>query len=494
MISTSKRSSGVAAPGPERAVIDIGSNTVRLVIYGGPRRAPMIWLNEKVTARLGRDLAETGRMPDKATDLALRGLARFAAIIEDIGVTQVDVVATAAVRDAENGPEFVEKVRALGLNARVISGEEEARTAAMGVIGAFPQAQGVVADLGGGSLELIAIADGECSHGVSLPLGTLRLPALREQGSAAFRKAIEDELAKAHWASEQEGPLYLVGGTWRALAKFAMNAQDYPLSDPHAYTLSPEEADHFAKQAAQMNAEELAAIPGVSSSRAAGLADACAMLRPLIATLKPRALVFSSWGLREGLLHGQLDPLEREKDPLLSGVEHFTRPRGVTPTQATLIAGWTAATARGGVNEDERLRMAATMLALAAAQIEPNMRLVHCTDWALHKRWLGLDHRGRALIAAALRGACGKPEPTALLKELASSEDLRRAAGWGLAIRLCRRLGAGSRLSLLTSKLTREDDVLTLWIDPAREQLRSGSVESDLKALARWLDLEWRME
>ena len=494
MIASAKRGPGSTGPGPERAVIDIGSNTVRLVIYGGPRRAPIVWLNEKVTARLGRDLAETSRMPEKATDMALRGLSRFAAILQDIGVADVEVVATAAVRDAENGEEFVEAVRALGLDIRVLSGEEEATTAAWGVIGAFPGAAGTVADLGGGSLELIRIGNGESGQGFSLPLGTLRLPALREKGAAAFRKAIEDELVSSGWPGGQTGPLYLVGGTWRALAKFVMNAEGYPLSDPHAFRLAPADADHFAKQASLMSAEELAAIPGISSSRASGLADACAMLRQLIAALQPETLVFSSWGLREGLLYRQLAPLEREKDPLLSGIEHFTRPRGVSVTQATLISGWTAAAARGGVNEDERLRMAATMLALAASQIEPNMRLNHCTDWALHKRWLGLDHRGRAMLAAALRGACGKPEPTAELRELASIEDLRRAAAWGLAIRLCRRLGAGSRLSLLTSRLSREGDALMLWIDPAREQLRSGTVENDLKSLARWLDLDWRIE
>lgn len=122
------------------------------------------------------------------------------------------------------------------------------------------------------------------------------------------------------------------------------------------------------------------------------------------------------------------------------------------------------------------------------------MRLDHCFDWAMHKRWIGLDHRGRAMLGAALRGACGKPDPTSGLKTLADEDTLREAAGWGLAIRLCRRIGAGSRLSLLTSRLRLEDDMLTLWIDPARTQLISDGVESDLKNLGNWLDVKYQLD
>lgn len=479
---------------PERAVIDIGSNTVRLVIYSGPPRAPFVWLNEKVTARLGRELSETGLMPDKSIEVALRSLARFAAIIEDVGVGDLQVVATAAVREAGNGPQFVEAVRALGLDVRVLSGEEEAALSATGVIGAFPGARGVVADIGGGSLELVAIAAGQPSHGISLPLGTLRLPALRASGEAAFEKAVEAEIERAGWAREHPGPLYMVGGTWRALARFEMHCRDHPLSDPQALYLPRKEAENLAREAAQVPLSAFGGISGIPGSRAAGLSDAAAMLRTMLRILEPEGLVFSSWGLREGLLYGQLDPLMRETDPLLAAVAHFIEPRGLVATQATQIAAWTSAAAGHHGTSNERLRLAATMLAMAAARIEPNMRVNHCVDWALHKRWLGLDFRGRAMLATALRAACGKPEPTGALELLASPDDLREAAAWGLAIRLCRRLGAGSRLSLLTSTLRREDDDLVLWIDPSRAQLLSAGVNNDLKVLSGWLGLGARVD
>ena len=472
---------------PDRAVIDIGSNTVRLVAYSGSRRAPDVWLNEKVTARLGRDLFTSGRMPPKAMDLALSGLARFALILKDLEVEDVQCVATAAVRDAANGPEFLARVRALGLAPRLLSGEEEARYAAMGVIGAFPGAQGLVADLGGGSLELVAVDGGECRQGTSLPLGTLRLGPIRAKGEAAFRKAVTQELAAAGWARDMAGPLYLVGGTWRALASFAMHRDRYPLSDPHAYAMNGVEARKLARRLAGMKPEQLLAIDGISASRAAGLPDAAAMLVVLIDQLRPTELVISSWGLREGLLFDRLDPAERAQDPLIAAVSRFAAPRGASLNGATMMAGWTSGVVQSVGDRSEVMRLAATLLAKAQTHLEPNMRLKHSIDWALDKRWIGLDHRGRVLIAAALRGAVGKPEPTPDLLRLASPEDLRIAAGWGLALRLCRRIGAGSRASMLTSRLMREDDRIVLWLEESRAQLASEQVRSELESLGRWL-------
>jgi len=478
---------------PDRAVIDIGSNTVRLVIYSGSRRAPDVWLNEKVSARLGRDLSATGRMPDKSIQLALSALGRFATIVSDIGIEDVQTVATAAVRDAENGPEFLEQVRALGLQPRLLSGEEEAQAAAFGVIGAFPGAQGTVADLGGGSLELVQIEHGDCHDGVSLPLGTLRLPSLSEKGPAEFRKAVEKEMAKAGWAAEHPGPLYMVGGTWRALAAYTMSKDGSPISDPHSLRLDTETADKIAKKVARMQPAELSAIQGISSSRAAGLPDAAAMLRVMLADLKPEGVVFSSWGLREGLLFQQIPPGARGQDPLLAAMSHFSIPRGGSATLATLIAAWTADASTPSGNGAERLRLAATMLALAAARIEPNLRLRTAYGWAMDKRWLGIGFSDRARIAAAVRAACGKPAILDELLPLADEQALREAAGWGLAIRLCRRLGGGSRVSVLTSKLQRQDGKLVLWIDESRRQLATDSVAGDLKSLAQWLGLEYEM-
>jgi len=496
MISRSGARRAVAAMDrPDRAVIDIGSNTVRLVVYSGSSRAPEVFLNEKVSARLGQDLTTTGLMPDKAMDAALTSLARFATILVDLDIEDVQTVATAAVRDAANGAAFLDRVRALGLDPRLLSGEEEAQISALGVIGAFPGARGTVADLGGGSLELVLIGDDTSQGGVSLPLGTLRLPALRGHGGEALRKRVAELIHQAGWDAGNPGPLYMVGGTWRAFAAYALRDAGHPLTDPHGYLMDPAEAERITRKVEKAAPADLAKVKGVSNSRAAGLPDAAAMLRVMLEELKPEGLIFSAWGLREGLLYHRLDDTARRQDPLLSAIAQFTEPRGASVTMATTIAAWTADVTGGGDSahsglESERLRLAATMLAVAAARLEPNMRLRHALDWAMEKRWLALTPEGRGLLAAALHGACGKPVmPTDLLR-LASEPALREAVAWGLAIRLCRRLGAGSQVSLLTSTLRREDGKLVLWVDPARAALATGPVTGDLRNLAAWLGLE----
>lgn len=471
---------------PNRAVVDIGSNTVRLVVYSGCERAPQTWLNEKVTARLGRELSVTGRMPDKATAQALRALERYARILQDLGVEDVQTVATAAVRDAQNGPEFLRRVRALGLDPRLLTGEEEAYGSAHGVIGAFPEAQGTVADLGGGSLELVMVERGACHDGVSLPLGTLRLPTLRQRGTDAFNEAIRKEMTKAGWAAAHPGPLYMVGGTWRALAAFAMHRDDHPVSDPHGFTLSRDDAGSLSKEVAKLAPEQLAAIPRVSSSRAAGLPDAAAMLRVMLAELQPDGVVFSSWGLREGLLFQRLDSEVRREDPLLAAVAEFAAPRGGPRDHATAIAHWVA----GATGGHSRVCLAAAMLSLAARHVEPNLRARHAYEWAMDKRWVGLDAAGRAQIAAALLAACGRIAPPPALERLADWALLSEAIGWGLAIRLCQRLTAGGHAALAASSLQHEDGKLVLSIEASHAPLMSDKVLADLRNLANCLALE----
>ncbi|WP_347304187.1 Ppx/GppA family phosphatase [Croceibacterium sp. TMG7-5b_MA50] len=502
MISRARiRRTAAALERPDRAVIDIGSNTVRLVVYAGSARAPEVFLNEKVTARLGQDLATTGLLPDAAMEAALTMLARFATILDDLDIEDVQTVATAAVRDAGNGPDFLARVEKLGLRPELLSGQEEAQLSALGVTGAFPDAAGAVADIGGGSLELVRIGNGQAQSGVTLPLGTLRLPALRDAGNGGgdgFRARLAQIIGNGGFSGEPVGQLYMVGGTWRAFAAFAMREADYPLTDPHGYRLSTADADRFARKAEKVPSAELARIKGISNSRAAVLPDAAALLRVLLAQLQPDGLTFSAWGLREGLLQSRLAAAARQQDPLLSAIGQFTEPRGASLSMATTITGWTADVAGGGngMTEgggSERLRLAATLLAIAAARLEPNMRLRHALDWALEKRWLNISPGGRARLAAALHGACGKPQIEPSLLRLAPEAALREAVGWGLAIRLCRRLGAGSHISLMTSTLRREDDRLVLWVDPQRATLAAGPVLGDLRNLAQWLGLDHQL-
>ena len=472
----------------ERAIIDIGSNTVRLVIFDGPARAPVVVHNEKVTAKLGKGVAEAGLLTNKASDLALHSLARFARLLDLRGVRDVQTVATAAVRDAGNGGQFLDAVRQTGLSPRLLTGEEEALTSAAGIAGAFPDARGVVADLGGGSLELVHIAGTRCERGASLPFGTLWLPQLRAAGPRSFAARIRKALNATNWRRADGEALYLVGGSHRALARLAMRYAKWPLEDPHGLELATEAVQQVCRSA--LHGGVPASLQGVSSSRLSALPDTAALLSVLLREIRPSTVVFSAWGLREGLLYQSLNEAERAKDPLLEGVANFTRTQGCSQETGAMVARWIEGAPPARTDPTGRLRLAATMLILAAQRIEPNLRLAHAVDWALHKRWIGLDETGRAMIAAAVAGNAGRAAWPEDLGRLASQDDLHAAFAWGLAIRLCRRFSALSPTVLARSTLTVAQDKLTLSLDRSLTTLVNEGTERDLRNLAEHFALK----
>ncbi len=488
---------------PERAIIDIGSNTVRLVIYGGTMRAPTVLVNEKVTARLGQNIADTGMLAEEAIQMAMRGLKRFALLLDDLGIEDVETVATAAVREASNGGEFIAELVALGFKPRIVSGEEEACLSASGVAGAFPGASGNVADLGGGSLELVSLDNGSPGDAVSLPLGALRLPEYRDEQaknpSSEMRKSLEKVVRKSGWdlASKNghtPAPLYLVGGTWRAMAVFAMQTRGHPLSDPHGFELAANDAQKLSELLAAQSADSLKSRQRISSMRAEKLPDAAVLLQALLAQLKPDRVVFSSWGLREGLLYDRLPAHGKAQDPLLAGVSVFATQRGAPPTLATRIAAWTVDAAPSREHGTERLRMAATLLSLASMQIEPNIRLPQAIDWALHKRWIAVGGAERAMLAAAIAANGNALDLPSEVQALASDEALDEAICWGLAVRLARRLGARSARSLRVSRLLVDGDRLILRLATSHADLFGVPTEKDIKLLAGRLGLDWAVE
>ncbi len=481
---------------PSRAIIDIGSNTVRLVIYGGPERAPDVLHNEKLTARLGKGVAESGKLGGRAKAAALASLARYRTLLDLKGVTRVDVVATAAVRDAENGPAFLNQITALGLSPRLLSGEDEAITSAHGVIGAFPAATGVVGDLGGGSLELVDVDPAGCRHGISMPLGTLRLPGLRAGGERAFGQSVAKSLRSAAWQAAPGSTLYLVGGSLRAFARHAMHATVWPIDDTHGFEIDAAAAQAIAKAMARKKPETLIPIPGMSSARLAALPDTAALLAVLIRSLQPGRLVFSSWGLREGVLWDSMTPASRAKDPLVSGAAAFTEEYGIPAETAKMVAAWAAPAClpqpspNAAAPGNERIRLAATMLCLATAMVEPNLRGDLARDWALRKRWIGASPADRAMLAAAMIANTGRQDLPAELGVLAPPELLREAQVWGLAVRLCRRFSGTTAQGINGSTLQIEGGNLVLEVQPQIAALVNEGVERDLKALGALLGLK----
>jgi exopolyphosphatase/guanosine-5'-triphosphate,3'-diphosphate pyrophosphatase len=272
-----------------------------------------------------------------------------------------------------------------------------------------------------------------------------------------------------------------------------MEEAGYPLTDPHGFTLDAAQAMKLAKRVRLLKPGKLN-LARVGEMRAEMLPDAAALLQILLAKLQPTKLVFSSWGLREGRLYDRLDPPARAQDPLLAGVANFAAPRGGPPTLATRIARWTAGALPQTGQGPERVRLAATMLALASMQIEPNIRLRQAINWALYKRWIDLNDEGRAMIAAAVAANCGSTDLPKPLAALAGREALDEALCWGLAIRLARRLGGGSRSSLRNSALAVMKGRLVLHLGESHADLQAEHVEADLAALATRLGLKPAME
>lgn len=481
---------GTRGAGEKHAIIDIGSNTVRLVVYNGPPRAPVVILNEKVSAKLGKDMGKTGVISEKSMQTALAALARFAALLKLLRVDDVDCVATAASRDAANGPQFLDAVRALGLSPRLLTGEQEARASATGVMAAFPGAVGTVGDLGGGSLELVSIGRDECRGGITLPYGTLRLGDLRASGASKFATTVRNGLEKAGWSGGKGLPLYIVGGSWRALALQAMHEIDWPLDDPHDFELAPDEALRFCRQFEKGKLDR--PDPRISTSRVASLPDAAALLGQLVDRIAPSRIVFSSWGLREGLVFERLPAEIKAQDPMIAGVATFAANALVPPDHAAAVANWTAPVCIDSP-VDGNLRLASTMLALTAMRTEPNMRAEEAMAWALRKRWIGLNARGRAMMAMTVFANSGLTEVPAAFSRLASAQDLRDAIGWGLAIRLCRRLTGCAQQALTHTAVRRSAGQVILEMEEPVRALYSDSAAKDLRRLGDWLGLEWKV-
>lgn len=479
-----------------RAIIDIGSNSVRLVIYDGPARAPFLLFNEKVSAGLGASLSETGRIEKAAMERGLGALARFALLVREMQVAEMRCIATAAVREATNGQKFVAAARKrTGLDIEILSGEAEGRAAGMGVISAIPYADGIVADLGGGSLELARVKGGMVHQVVSLPLGVLRLAAIRASGKMALSKYVAKALKAAGWADvEQALPLYLVGGSWRALAHLDMQLVQFPLPVIHHYTMAPERAATLARVTASIGKARVKKIPAISGSRIAALAPAAALLRVLVRQLGTSAMIVSAHGLREGLLYERLSEEERALDPLLVAAEAEGEAQGRFSGHGALIDQWIAPLFAQDAPHMARIRRAACLLGDVGWRANPDFRAERGLEIALHGNWVGLDAWGRVMLAQALYanfGGGGGLAPG--LDLLAGVEDLSRACQWGLAIRLAQRLSGGVAEPLRAADLQRDDAGIKLVLPHSHAGLAGETVNRRLKNLGQAMGLDWRV-
>jgi exopolyphosphatase/guanosine-5'-triphosphate,3'-diphosphate pyrophosphatase len=387
------------------AVVDIGSNSVRLVVYDGLRRAPAPIFNEKVLCGLGRGVALKGRLAEEGMARAIPALKRFRALARQMGAKQVFAVATAAVREAKNGEDFVEQAeQALGAHIDVLTGKEEARYAALGVLAGIPGADGVAGDLGGGSLELITISDGRTRDGLTLPIGPLRLIDLSGGSIEAARHIIDDYLAGAGIVEQLKGrTLYAVGGTWRNLAKLHMAQNRYPLHVLHGYRFARQQALPLSTLVAGLSATSLRNIREVSRSRADTMPFGALVLERLLELGRPRDIEVSVYGVREGLLYSKLPRRKRDADSLLASCWDYARRYARSPEHELELCDWTDQLfGSGGIREsvaERRLRHAACLLADIGWRAHPDYRAERSLSMISQAAFVGVDHPGRVFLA-----------------------------------------------------------------------------------------------
>jgi len=388
------------------SVVDIGSNSVRLVVYEGLSRSPTILFNEKVLCGLGKGIALTGRMDEGSVLRALASLRRFKALSDQARAKNMYVLATAAAREASNGADFIREAQAiLQCEIRVLSGEEEAYFSALGIVSGFFHPDGIAGDLGGGSLELIDIKDHEIGRGITLPLGGLRLSE-NAGGSLAKAATLARKYVKtAKFLGSGEGrTFYAVGGTWRNIAKLHMEMRGYPLHMMQGYVVPLDEMLRFLDQISAKDSKE-PAFQTISKHRRVLLPFGAIAMREVLSAMKPATVTFSAQGVREGYLYSMLSDAERERDPLLAAADELAILRARSPEHARELADWTGRMMPFfGVtetDEESRYRRAACLLADISWRAHPDYRGLQALNIIAHTSFVGISHPGRAFIALA---------------------------------------------------------------------------------------------
>ena len=483
---------------PERAIrtesapygiIDIGSNSVRLVVYDTLGRAPLPRFNEKSLCRLGEGLAQTGAIRPESFKRTVDAVRRFRAIADAMGVTRLDATATEAMRRATNGAELKAAIKeGAGIDIRILTGEEEARHAALGVVSGFFRPVGLIGDMGGGSLEVAeALDDHVGERWVSLPLGALPVEALLERGVDVAKKELDAMLADGLPPALAHPVFFPVGGGWRALAKAHMAEVGWPVPVVHGYSVDTSVIRAFAKSLWRGSGMKDVTLDAVPSRRARTLPAAALVLDRTLKRLAPERVTFSALGLREGWLYAQLDEAERARDPLIEAAQLIGLPAARVHDFAPALVNWTAVLFPGESTAEARLRIAACALSDIAWHDHQDLRASESFRRLLTFPFIGITHEERVLLAAAVHARYGGKADDPVLSpaiDLLSKPLRRRATILGRAMTLAYRLSAGAPAVLAETELRVETEAVRLLVGQAARVPDSEVVADRLAALA----------
>ncbi|MDZ4870537.1 MAG: Ppx/GppA family phosphatase [Alphaproteobacteria bacterium] len=496
---TARRPAGSSVGSGEApfAVVDIGSNSVRLVIYDRLSRSPVALFNEKALCAIGRNMVTTGLLDEEGSDAAIAAMGRFREIASGVGA-RIEAVATAAVRDAKNGNTFVARARdALGAPIRILTGEEEARLASEGVLAAIPDADGIAGDLGGGSLELAFVSGGKQSTGVTLPFGPLRLMDMSEGKIERARAIVDQGLEKIPGLDKLKGKaLYAVGGVWRNIARIHMEDAQHEIRVLHHYEISRERAVGFANFLSGLSRRSLEAITSVSRRRAEAIPYGAVVMERLLKAAKLDRVVISAFGLREGVLFARLGAEERARDPLIASCEDMATRLGRDPGLGRALDKWTAPLFAGHDKSFDRLRRAACYLGDTGWRGHPDHRAEQTFTDVLNAPFIGIDHDGRALLALTMFHRYGGEYEKTIrrIQKFVGDDAARTARTLGLALRAALVMAgpAPDILSETSAKITPSSLLIT--IPKAHQALVAEAITKRLQELAGALDRTMRIE
>jgi len=481
---------------PRCGVVDLGSNSVRLVVFEGQSRNPVSIFNEKAVLRLGRGLLATGRLNEDGMGQAITVMMRYHAVAKAMGADPFEVLATAAVRDAQNSPGFIAGLQARmpGVPIHILTGNQEAELSADGMLCGIPAADGILADIGGGSLEVVRLTAGERGASQTLPLGVIRL-AERAGGDIIRARALaEADMLTVPWLSEGLGrDLYLVGGAWRALARIHIAQTGYPLAMVHHYIIGRDEARDLAALIAGGSRRTLERLPAMPRRRIDDLPYAAVALRRLLRVTGVRRVVFSASGLREGWFMRRMPDHIRDRDPLMAAGQELAQRHGRDPALPPALLAWTQPLFFYETREARRLREAACWMSDVGSHDHPEFRAEQAFLRVFRQPGIGLDHHARAFLGLviALRYEADSEAPFLRpARLLLDAETANRAEVLGIALRLAYTLSAGTPDLLAGTGLRIQGNQLVLHLEENSGVFAGEAVVRRLDRLAQAVALE----
>ncbi|MBV9560907.1 MAG: exopolyphosphatase [Bradyrhizobium sp.] len=481
---------------PSVAVIDIGSNSVRLVVYQQLERSLVSIFNEKTLCGLGREVQSTGLLAPDGVDKALTSLRRFRALCRIQRVGRVHAIATAACRDASNGPDFIARAeRICGVPIEILSGQREAQLAALGVVSGIHQPDGIVGDLGGGSLELVDVRGHRVHGGVTLPLGSLALQDLSHKSLKRAERIVENELAGVTRLKFGRGrTFYAVGGTWRALARIHIIQSKYPLKVMHGYAIPAADALDFVQRLRRLAAAgTLANLESVTDARRPLLSYAALVLEYIIRDARPKTIVFSTFGVREGLLYSMLPETERAKDGLICAAQTLNQLLSRSARHAQELIGWTdrlvRVVHRRETEEERRLRHVACLVSDIAWRVHPDHRGEQTLELIINGNFGSITHQGRCFVALSVfyryAGLSEENHPPEVIQAQVTTHLLDRARVLGAAFRVAHLITAARPGVLPATHFRTQNRKLMLVFEHQMVDLVADRVGSRFKQLAR---------